>query len=540
MNSHVMLPPPDVMGLPGKFKKWRPDQLQAFQIILDSPTRFVGLTLPTGSGKSLTYMAALVLGGGRGVCLTASKGLQDQLGDDFGSVGLLDIRGQRNYPCKALQPEGEFYGMHAGQVDADSCEHGPCHAGAKCTLREAGCTYYDRVRVAMGARLVSTNYAFHIAQRRYSTGLGKIDLLICDEAHAALDELSKALTIRIEKWLLAAVGVDSQPPVGSPLQAWRDWGNWHALKLKKRLEQLPVPKTANEAKYRRRIKAMERLLSDLGEMEIGNWVEDHVPEAWVWECVYPASYAEELLYQGANKVVFLSATLTDKTLQLLGVGGQCTRWEAPSRFPVERRPVYYIPTVQVDNRMKPEAVTSWIGRIDQIVDHRRQVNGITHTRSYKRRDEIWTLSRNSDVMITHDLDPKNKKPGEMQQVVLQFKKWQQHDPQCLLSPAIVTGWDFPYEQCRYQILAKVPFPDMRSAVMKARAEVDPEYPMYLTAQDIEQAFGRGMRAEDDWCEGFIIDDHWKWFLNKHRKLFTKSFLLALKQTLTIPQPLKVK
>lgn len=529
-----LLPPPSVFGLPKKFTSWRPDQQEAFQLILDSTTRFVGLTMPTGSGKSLVYLAAMVLSGARSVCLTASKGLQDQLGEDFGETGLYDMRGQKNYPCLALGPDGEFAGMSS--PEEATCEHGPCHVGGKCSLREVGCTYYDRARVAVGKRMVLTNYAYHLAQRRYSTGMGAIDLLVLDEAHQAMDELSGALTIKLEKWMLAAVGVESSPPVGSPMQAWRDWGSYHAGKLKKRIESLASPQSGSEAKYRRRLRSVARVLESLSEMELGNWVEDHTPESWVWEVVNPAAYAEELLYQGAKKVVFLSATLTDKTLALLGVTGDVTRWEAPSRFPVERRPVIYIPTTQVDTRMKPEQVNMWISRIDQLVDQRRTINGIVHSRSYKRRDEILALCRNSDVMITHDANPKKKTPGEMQKTVMQFKKGT-HPPQWLVSPAVVTGWDFPYDQCRAQIMAKLPFPDTRSAVMKTRTEMDPDYFAYLTAQDLEQAIGRGMRASDDWCESFIIDDHWKWFVAKHRKLFTKGFLAACRQSLTIPKPL---
>jgi hypothetical protein len=31
-------------------------------------------------------------------------------------------------------------------------------------------------------------------------------------------------------------------------------------------------------------------------------------------------------------------------------------------------------------------------------------------------------------------------------------------PAFLVSPSMTTGWDFPYDQCRWQIIAKVPIP----------------------------------------------------------------------------------
>lgn len=522
-------PPPAAFGLPPAFEFWRPDQQAAFQLMLDAPARFVGLTMPTGSGKSLAYMAAMVIGQGRGVALTSTKGLQDQLATDFSEMGLMDLRGQKNYPCKALLPGGELDGLHHGD-GVPTCDEGPCHAGATCSLKEAGCEYYDRVRMAALRPLLCTNYAWWLAQKRYAGGLGKVDLLVLDEAHQAADELAGALTIKLDKWLLKAVGVESQPPEGGAIQTWRQWAGFHSGRLRKKLEHLGKPGSANEVKYRRRVKAVERVLTNLSGMEIGNWIEDHEPDAWKFEVLSPAAYAEELLFQGAKKVVLLSATLTQKTLSLLGIKEDAVLWECPSRFPVARRPVYFIPTCKVDSRMKPEHWTMWGNRIDQIVGPRQQVKGIAHTVSYKRAQYLLTFSQHTGHLITH-----SNKPGELAKVVAQFKKSQK--PGLLVSPSLSTGWDFPYAQCRYQIVTKLPFPDTQSKVLKARCEIDPDLLAYLTMQSLEQSVGRGMRAEDDWCETFIIDDNWKWFLPKFRKFATECFLQALRTSLTIPAPL---
>src|SRR6266436_2562724 len=87
-------------GLPAQFTDWRPEQWSAVNRIVDSPARFVALCAPTGFGKSLVYMAAAHMSGLRTVVLTSTKGLQDQLGEDFGELSL-DIRGMPNYTCDA-------------------------------------------------------------------------------------------------------------------------------------------------------------------------------------------------------------------------------------------------------------------------------------------------------------------------------------------------------------------------------------------------------------------------------------------------------
>lgn len=119
-----------------------------------------------------------------------------------------------------------------------------------------------------------------------------------------------------------------------------------------------------------------------------------------------------------------------------------------------------------------------------------------------------------------------------QMVVERFKESQ--EAKVLVSPSVVTGFDFPHEACRFQILGKLPFPDGRSEVMQARQKIDPGYGQYLTAQAIVQACGRGMRAPDDWVETYIIDNHWEWFLSRNRGMLQNWFLQACKKVTLIP------
>ena len=55
--------------------------------------------------------------------------------------------------------------------------------------------------------------------------------------------------------------------------------------------------------------------------------------------------------------------------------------------------------------------------------------------------------------------------------------------------------------------------------------------------NLVQACGRGMRAEDDQCECFIVDAHFKWFVRKYAKFAPKWFLDAIKTVGIIPDPL---
>lgn len=100
----------------------------------------------------------------------------------------------------------------------------------------------------------------------------------------------------------------------------------------------------------------------------------------------------------------------------------------------------------------------------------------------------------------------------------------------LLSPAVGTGYDFPMDEARFQIIAKVPFIDSRPAVIQARHKADRGYLDYVAMVELIQMAGRGVRSEKDNCRTFIVDDNWdEWFYPRNRKIVPKWFRMAVKK-----------
>lgn len=527
------LPPPYALGLPDKFLAWRADQEHAVDLILNAPTRFVALNMPTGSGKSLVYMAGAHLAGFKTVCLTANKYLQTQVGHDFSSLAPVDIRGQSTYPCLALRGDGELSHLRApddGHQDV-MCDQGPCRIGFKCTLKTAGCIGYDKIREARDADLVITNYALHIAQARYAEGLGSPGLVVCDEAHGAHDELASGLTISLSKWLCSIL--DLHPDPAWDIESWKNWAVYHAAKLKARLEAPVDAHQPKDLKFRKWCKQAEQTLTAMSLMQTGNWIEDSDSQAYKFEILHPKTYAEQYLWQGAKRVVLLSATLTPKTLNLLGIAdSQVTYWECPSRFPVARRPVWYVPTALVKHPITPGIITSLAVRLDQILLPRADRKGIGHTVSYKLAESIYSRSTEQGRIRL------DKSGTSTAQTVHAFKL--SPGPDVLLSPAIDTGVDFPDAECRFQIVFRLPFPSTQSKIVQARAALDPDYVPYLMLQRLIQSVGRGVRSETDWCETFILDNKWSWARGKYKALMPAWFRAAFKDSGgMIPPPLNL-
>lgn len=96
-------------------------------------------------------------------------------------------------------------------------------------------------------------------------------------------------------------------------------------------------------------------------------------------------------------------------------------------------------------------------------------------------------------------------------------------PAVLVSPSMIRGYDFPGEECEVVVIGKVPWPDGRGAISKARGEIDPQFPAWAAITAVQQEAGRAVRSEWDRCEIFIVDDDWEWFWKRNWKMAAGAF-----------------
>lgn len=501
------------LGLPPKFRAWRPGQLNASILAACSDTRFTVLNMPPGTGKTPMYVAASRMLEGRTLILTHTKGLQAQITGDFVGLGLREIKGQANYPCVYLDEQGT----------RANCDEGPCHAGAECPLKANGCYYFDAVRAARSASIVVANYSYWMHIQRYAEpdALGQFDLLVLDEAHEAVNILSDFVRTHLDrKEIKRLVGLDLIKSTHLP--EWVEWAEYAIKECKIRLES-----AKNSAvMYREGIKAvraLKELEANLLDLVLAaQWKRSDVPNpaAWVpgqtndwiieqtssgvtFQPVWPHAYAEHYLFGGIPRVLLVSATVTRRDAIYLGVPDSSLTFKSyPSPFHRDTRPVYFIPTARVGRKSSEGEERIWLNRIDEIIGLTEDRKGIVHTVSYDRARLICENSRHADRLICHD-------SRSTRSAVQRFRD--SGPGTVLVSPAVSTGWDFPGDQCRFQIIAKIPFTDGRELLAKARSKRDKGYLNYLALVELIQMSGRGVRSEDDWCDTFLIDDHWFWF-----------------------------
>ncbi len=515
----MKIPSPAELGLPDQFDRWRPSQEKGLDVIITNPKRVTALSIPTGGGKGPLCVGAALHSGLPTCIVTESRGLQDQYLRDFRSIGMVDIRGKSNYTCD----------MREGF----SCEEG--HA-ARCPYKgSVGCPASLAEMKAATSNLVVTNYAKWTSSKKYGMGMQHFKQVIFDEGHSAHGALANVMQVVLNhKEINDDLKIDFPPnPDAEDFANWKTWASAarviaenEMLSAQARIAGLTDPKPS-WVRHFTHMRNLMRRLSTLATANAKEWIVDETDQGYQFDPIRPGKYAESALLLRVPKIIIVSATLRPKSLFMIGIGKDNFHFqEFDSDFDPKRCPIYFVPTMRVDKN-NPDLRLLWV-KLDQIAAKRRDRNGIVHTISYARRDEILQSSRFASSMF---INQKGEPPAAM---IEDFK--QNYPGAILVSPSVGTGYDFKKKAAEWQFLCKIPFPDSRSKIIQARQHDDPEYGPYGAMQSMVQAFGRIMREKDDQGESFMGDEHLRWFLPRYGHLAPKSFHGFFREVSVVPPP----
>jgi Rad3-related DNA helicase len=99
-------------------------------------------------------------------------------------------------------------------------------------------------------------------------------------------------------------------------------------------------------------------------------------------------------------------------------------------------------------------------------------------------------------------------------------------PTVLVSPSLREGVDLPDDFLRFQIVTKLPFPDLGDPWTRAREQRDPRWYAIETAKALVQAYGRSCRHAADHGVTYVLDTQFERFLQRYRALLPSWFLDA--------------
>ncbi len=509
---------------------------------LSPEIRHVFACAPTGFGKTLGYiLAADALGpDSRVMILTGTKALQDQIYQDFKGSGVVQLqKGKSNYRCDE-NPKIDA-GTAGVQGDCGGCPR----------KKFGGCAYYDQRRRTAKGRIVLGNYSFALSVAKFESepafDPGDFDLVVCDEAHEVEGQLISAHGAEFQRWEWHSEfgGVGGKTRVG-PVPAlpgqrvddpevWTAWAQEAQGPVLDRVVELEKLAKAMGAQAGARLGVVNRILQVVGAAAtLGDNLGVNPAAGMKGEgvVVEPLKVERGMLRllegycrpaaesRAAGRVLYTSATISQETVRRLQLeDGTWTFREFPSDFPPERRRTVHISTIPQKYGCDMGLVWS---RVDSILRAREDRKGVIHTISYSRAKDLAQVSEFADRMLL------NSGSRDLGEVVEIFKRSDPGDGMVLVSPSVDQGYDFPGDECRFQVILKLPFLSRQDPIVKRRCAVDGTYEIQHIATTLTQMAGRGVRSKDDWCETFIVDDQSAWFVGRNSKWFPKYFLQAWK------------
>jgi Rad3-related DNA helicase len=506
----------------------------------DDVTRVFLVEAPPGVGKSHLAMA-LARWSGDAYLLTSQKLLQDQYEREFGDALQL-VKGRENYVCERYPPPARV-----------TTAHGLCRRprGPMCQ-----CPYARAKLAALNGPIFCTNTAYFLTLRQWQREqLRRRRVLIVDEAHNLESQLVRVFTVSFASDQMKAWFGAPLPRLASA-DEYRILFEDHVARLDAELslidgrlhslrppgfgdeDWLSYPLTVEEYELLEQHDLLESALArlhfflDAGDTE---WIVRY-PDAGLAATLElvpltVSAMAPALLWDAADIVVLSSAFMGRREViaGYFGLEPEAVHALASaSPFAVERRRIEYRPVGILSKATLPELEPALFDEVASILACHRMDKGLVHAASYVAARRL----------LAHLAD---RAPEQFRRVIFvessaaKARALEHHRvsplPTVLLSPSLREGVDLPDDFLRFQIVTKMPFPDLGDPWTAARQQRDPRWYALETAKALVQAYGRSCRHADDHGVTYILDGQFARFVQRYRPLLPAWFREAAEPAL---------
>ena len=173
-----------------------------------------------------------------------------------------------------------------------------------------------------------------------------------------------------------------------------------------------------------------------------------------------------------------------------------------SPFPIKNRSIDLLNIKRLSYGSTEDDELEVIRTIDRILDEHSEERGLILTSSIPRCQKILRYLSPKNTKRIRICHSKNKDGKTQDEVITEHAS----DPTgVLLSSSLWEGVDLKDDLSRFQIIAKVPYPNYKEKRTKAKMD---KFPLWYTSQTLTkllQGFGRSIRSEDDWARTYVLD-----------------------------------
>ncbi len=173
-----------------------------------------------------------------------------------------------------------------------------------------------------------------------------------------------------------------------------------------------------------------------------------------------------------------------------------------SPFPIEHRQINLLNIRRLSYGSTDEDELEVIKTIDRILDEHSTERGLILSSSIPRCQKILRFLSPKNTRRIRICHSTNKDGKTQDEVISEHAS----DPTgVLLSSSLWEGVDLKDDLSRFQIIAKVPYPNYKEKRTKAKMD---KFPLWYTSQTLTkllQGFGRSIRSNDDWAKTYVLD-----------------------------------
>lgn len=527
----------------------RDEQIESLKFIKHNIRRgkkYIMLNAPTGIGKS--YLSVMFINWyllhinseARFDILTNSKILQNQYTNEFPFIK--SLKGQNSYHCDTYNSSCQE-GKEMNKALKKSCKNCP----------------YDRAFLQWTTSTVGlTNFhlfnTYHVFLTKFIQEK-KSNVLIIDEAHDFESVLCDFITLKISERSLKLLGINNRNilKIMDKLKSVKnvynfiDFINEYFLleldilldNMKNNLsdyrmsssEKIKISKyitniNSTIESYKKFINSIEK-----DEGDINNWVLDineetdnkkNIKKSYILQPVWSNKYLYNYIWKYYDHIIFMSGTILNKEIfsYLNGLDTKISAYhDIKSPFPVKKRPIYYIKIGKMTFNNKKETFKKQLIYIDKILKRNKNKKGIIHTFNYEISNWLKEYYGEGDRLLFHTSENRD----EILEKHINSKK-----PTILVSPSMMNGVDLKDDLSRFQIILKIPYPNIKSKKIKKRQNDNRNWYAWKSCVDLQQMYGRSIRSIDDQAETYILDESLSNIMRYNYKYLPEYFTEAIK------------
>ena len=534
---------------------------------------------PTGTGKSLIGLE--IAAGYSTYILTSEKSLQQQYEEDTIRFNAYDdvksICGMDTYRCEVNDEKFSLGVCRSLNMSNTEAMKLPC---------AENCEYLQRWRKAKDADRTIMNYSYWLIQMNFV--LAKMEerapflmreLVVCDEAHKLPDIIESHFACTIDKKIIDKItrcfntlrghrtlstNIDTQPLFNAinrvitlslkddsstvHLEALRVLAREYAsvlgyvntLKESLGSKFLSKKNTVADLKQMARrlpkeVKALFSLADNLKDRhcKVEDYVEN-IDNHGIHNLIVDADAPHSRTYHNLSDTdlfqkhfakfsqvrVYMSATLQPELLM--------KRWGIDrdkahvmfidSEWEDDKSRVVLCNTSNMAFHNAENSIRDATKKINLLLEKHKNERGVIHTTSNQITEDISTTVhiRHRDRLVRY---ASTKEKMEI------LASWDDYPKDAvLIGPSLTTGVDLKDGRARFNIVVKLSFPNMQSALWAKRAECLNHIYIGETASVLEQSCGRTTRSKDDYSVTYILDSRAEKFMLQHQKYFSPSFL----------------